>query len=263
MTVFMTEARRYVPMIASVTIGMLLMMVFTTFFETGLQFEIDRITVGSATISFLAAAMFVHVRELSVHRMLYVNARMTHVRRLFLTGLVFFSGMLAVLVMGIAVINIKAAALSSSDVGAFVFQGIGQGDFVFVGRTFREIFSMILHIALNHAYVTLLVMYGFAMSRYRIVFGRSDTDFKMVMSTIVRLLLLQIVYRGIIFLLKDPLWMLDLNIVGTWTIFASRPRVWVDMLFIPAFVIYVLDSVRMVQNIKEMKTEHGRTVAVW
>jgi D-serine deaminase-like pyridoxal phosphate-dependent protein len=39
--------------------------------------------------------------------------------------------------------------------------------------------------------------------------------------------------------------------------------VWVDMLFIPAFVIVVIDSVRMVQNIREMKTEHGRTVAVW
>lgn len=253
MRLFAYESKRFWPIVMIAVIGLLVLMVFTTQYEIGLQTTIDQIVILVMAMATLVATTWMYVNQYETQRLLYVNARIPTMKRVHLFLMVLVIHVMTVLMVGILILNVKALLMSLSDWVLYHQSGVDRIDFVLIHRLWYENLAMILNLVLNVVFVAMVSVYGVYLAYDRLTYQRIHSKRQTIIRVIMMMVCIQGFYRLLIHVMSDPLWRLDFNTRSSWTIMRlPNTGALINLLFLPALIMVLLEGWRMDRHLRIM-----------
>jgi hypothetical protein len=229
----------------------------SVFYQNDLEFKMDQIVLIIVMLILLIAITMIQLKNHETQSILYYHSKdsiMKNTYRFFWSVTLILLG---VLIYGILIINVKASIIYHHDLQGYYSQDLDQLVFTLIKRRFYEIILMIFSYLFNLVIVTSIVTYGLFIIKYRLKYERIYSHKKTLVLSIMALLGTHFSYRLLIYLSYRSLSMIDVNHMTHFELIPyGNHMLFVNVLFIPAFLMYTLEIYRMKYNIEQIYLQH-------
>lgn len=245
------------------TLGVItLLMSLSIFYETKFEFVFDQIALLIAIFGFLVTTVVIQVKQYHQQQILYFHSSFSKLKKTYYFCLVLCVLLMTLLLYGILIINLKAIIIYRSDFSQFLENGLDHFVFVFLNRHLWEIVMMLFSYIFNTLIISITVTYGIFLVMHKIKYENIYKIKRTLIGTVFILFLIQVFYRGFIYVLHLKVGFLDFNHVHYYDVISyGNQLLFINVFFLPALLIFGFEFYRMHVHVKQMLTEENRYFA--